>query len=210
MKNSIERTIKSKRDANPKQKALILQKAGELFWDRGYDHTSIRDIARAAGFEPSNIYYYFRNKEQILYDLVWQEIDQLIQSIKHLEENESGSPSERLRSVIQIHLDLTLKNQKSSLRLLPDAELKRLLPRHRVNVIRARDTYDRIIRQIIRSGMDKGDFTKGDEKLFGFAVASMIVRSRIWYSPKGKYSVAEIADFIFDIAMKGLGASVPD
>jgi AcrR family transcriptional regulator len=196
-------------DTSSKQKALILEKAGALFWDRGYDNTSIRQIARDCGFESSNIYYYFRNKEHILFELISEEINQVVRSIKHLEGDESGSPVDRLRSLIKIHCDLTLKNRRSSLRLLPDTELKRLSPRHRASIIRARDAYDRILRKIIRSGIDRGDFAQIDEKLADFSIASVIVRSRIWFSPKGKYTVEEIADFIFNFVTKGLAGLKP-
>ena len=194
-------------DTGSKQKALILEKAGALFWDRGYDNTSIRQIARTCDFKSSNIYYYFRNKEHILFELMSKELNQLIRSIKYLEEDECVSCVDSLRSLIKIHCDLTLKNRRSSLRLLPDTELKRLSPRHRAKIIQARDDYDRILRKIIRSGMDRGDFAQIDEKLAGFSIASVIVRSRIWFSPKGKYSVQEIADFIFDFVTKGLAGS---
>ncbi len=191
-------------DKSPKQKALILEKAGKLFWDRGYDNTSIRHIARECGFEASNIYYYFPNKEHILFELIWQEINQLVQSIKHLNTDGIHSPTDNLRELIKIHVELTLRDQKSSLRLLPDAELKRLTPRHRARVIKARDTYDQILRKIIRSGIDKGEFAQMDEKLVGFSIASSIVRSRIWFSNDGRYSVSEIADFIFNFVISGL------
>ena len=191
-------------DTSSKQKALILEKAGKLFWDRGYDNTSIRHIARECGFEASNIYYYFSNKEHILFELIWQEINQLVQSIKHLNADKNHSPADDLRELIKIHVDLTLRNRQSSLRLLPDAELKRLAPRHKTSIIKARDAYDQILRKIIRSGIDKGEFAQMDEKLAGFAIASAIVRSRIWFSNYGKYSVSEIADFIFNFVTYGL------
>jgi len=191
-------------DTGSKQKALILEKAGELFWDRGYDNTSIRQIAGACGFQSSNIYYYFHNKEHILFELMSKEVSQLVRSIKHLEKDGSGSCVDRLRSLIKIHCDLTLKNRKSSLRLLPDVELKRLSPRHRASVMQRRDAYDRILRKIIRSGIDRGEFAQIDEKLADFCIASVIVRSRIWFSPEGEYSVDEIADFILNFVTKGL------
>ncbi len=206
-KDGWSRIMPRRIDTGSKQKALILEKAGALFWDRGYDNTSIRQIARACDFKSSNIYYYFRNKEHILFELMSKEVNQLVRSIRHLEEDESGSCVDRLRSLVKIHCDLTLKNRRSSLRLLPDTELKRLSPRHRAKVIEARDAYDRILRKIIHSGIDTGDFAQIDEKLAAFSIASVIVRSRIWFSPKGTYSVQGIADFIFDFVTKGLAAS---
>ncbi|MBW1673368.1 MAG: helix-turn-helix transcriptional regulator, partial [Deltaproteobacteria bacterium] len=56
--------IKTKRKNRP-QKAKMLDKARRLFWKKGYNSTSMRDIARAYGCEPANIYNFFSNKEEI-------------------------------------------------------------------------------------------------------------------------------------------------
>ena len=45
-----------KSNKNSPQKQLIQDKAGSLFWEKGYDKTTMKDIARACGFEAGNIY----------------------------------------------------------------------------------------------------------------------------------------------------------
>jgi AcrR family transcriptional regulator len=180
-----------------------MAKARVLFSNQGYGKTSIKDIAKACGCEPSNIYNYFVSKESLLYEILREEMDWLVSSIKDLEDDATISPVEALRSLISNHVELTLSYRRLS-KLLFDEEMRSLLPAHRKEIIAYRDHYDRILRKIIRRGINSGDFTEVDEKLIGYSVASMIVRTRVWFRPRGRLSIEEIADTIFNFVFNGL------
>jgi len=181
----------------------ILDKARTLFWRKGYISTSMRDIAAAYGCKPANIYNFFPNKEEILFEVLLEEMEQIIAPIKHLEEDDGTTPEEQLRLVIVSHLKLTLSYRRSA-KLLFDVALDNLSRAKRKKIVDLRDTYDLIIRKILRRGMDAGCFREVDEKIAGFMLASMITRTRIWYHPKKGVSVEELADFIFEFALNGL------
>ena len=181
----------------------ILDKARTLFWRKGYISTSMRDIAAAYGCKPANIYNFFPNKEEILFEVLIEEMEQIIEPIKHLEEDDGTSPEEQLRLVIGSHLKLTLSYRRSA-KLLFDVALDNLSRAKRKKIVDLRDTYDRIIRKILRRGMGAGSFREVDEKIAGFMLASMITRTRLWYHPKKGVSVEELADFIFEFALNGL------
>lgn len=183
----------------------MLNKARALFWRKGYTSTTMRDIAAAYGCKPANLYNFFPNKEEILFEVLREEMEQIIEPIKHLEEDDRTSPEEQLRLVIESHLKLTLSYRRSA-KLLFDVALDHLSPSKRRRIVGFRDTYDRIIRKAIRRGIDSGCFRKIDEKLAGFMIASMITRTRIWYHLKKGVSVEELADFIFKLAINGLRA----
>ena len=187
----------------------ILDKARTLFWKKGYLATGMRDIAAAYGCKPANIYNFFSNKEEILYQVLLDEMEQIIDPIKHLEEDDGTTPEEQLRFVIESHLRLTLSYRRSA-KLLFDVALNNLSRAKRKKIVDLRDTYDRIIRKILRRGMDAGSFREIDEKIAGFMLASMITRSRIWYHPKKGVSVDELADFIFEFAVNGLRSEETD
>jgi len=93
---------------------------------------------------------------------------------------------------------------RRSAKLLFDVALDNLSRANRKKIVDLRDTYDRIIRKILRRGMDTGCFRNIDEKIAGFMLASMITRTRIWYHPKKGISVSDLADFIFEFALNGL------
>jgi AcrR family transcriptional regulator len=185
------------------QKAKMLETARRLFWEKGYNATSMREIAIAYGCRPANIYNFFSDKEEILFDVLREEMEQIINPIKHLEENDGASPIEQLRFIIESHLKVTLSYRRSA-KLLFDVALDSLSPDKRKKIIDFRDTYDRIIRKIIRRGIDTGYLPEVDVRLAGFMIASMITRTRIWFHPKKGVSVSELANFIFDFACNGL------
>jgi len=188
------------------QKAKMLEAARRLFWEKGYNATSMREIAISYGCRPANIYNFFSDKEEILFEVLREEMEQIIQPIKHLEEDDHTSPIEQLRCVIESHLKVTLSYRRSS-GLLFDVALDSLSPAKRKTIIDLRDTYDRIIRKVIRRGIDTGYFPEVDVRLAGFMIASMITRTRIWFHPKKGVSVSELADFISKFAFNGLMGS---
>ncbi len=185
------------------QKAKMLETARKLFWEKGYQAASMRDIGISYGCRPANIYNFFSDKEEILFEVLREEMEQIIDPIKHMEEEVDTSPVEQLRFIIESHLEVTLSYRRSA-KLLFDVALDSLSPEKRKKIIDLRDTYDRIIRKVIRRGIDAGYLPLVDVKLAGFMIASMITRTRIWFHPKKDISVSELADFIFKFALNGL------
>jgi TetR/AcrR family transcriptional regulator, cholesterol catabolism regulator len=185
------------------KKSQILDKAGTLFWQKGAHNTSMKEIADACNCRAANIYNYFESKEDILFEVIKDIHEQAVLSIKHLEEDEITSPVEQLRSLIKSHFGLLARIKRSNI-MLSDTGLKDLSPEHRKVIIRIRDIYDSIMRKVIRRGIDSGDFVVKDERIMTYLISSMIVRSGIWYSSKGRLSTDEVGDIIFDLAYKGL------
>jgi AcrR family transcriptional regulator len=181
----------------------MLNIARRLFWEKGYLSTSMADISKAYGCRPANIYNFFSDKEEILFEVLREEMDQIIHPIQHLEEENGLPPPEQLRLIIESHLKVTLSYRRSA-KLLFDVALDNLSPENRKKIIDLRDTYDRIIRNVIRRGIESKDWPEIDVKLAGFMIASMITRTRIWFHPKKGVSVNDLSDFIFKFALNGL------
>jgi AcrR family transcriptional regulator len=201
----MEKKFRKKRKSFESQKEKMMSKASVLFWKKGYQGTSMRDIAKAYGCKPANIYNYFPSKESILHETLQEQMQQLILLLKPLHEKDLN-PIEQLRLLIKNHLTHTL-SYKKSYKILFDVGLDYLSPAKRNDVIALRDEYDKILRQIIRNGIESEDFGKVDEKLAVYSIASMIVRTIIWYSSHGRLSIDQITEFIFNFALNGLKGS---
>ncbi len=184
-------------------KMKILQLARNLFWQNGYHGVSMRDLARAYGCQPANLYNHFKTKESILFAVLLEEMEQIIRPITHLEKEDDGDPVSQLRFIISSHLKITLSHRRSA-KMLFDVALGNLSNADRKVIISMRDTYDSIIRKVIQRGQKKGIFLSHDEKLVGFMISSMITRSRIWFHPRKGVTVNELAEFIFQFALGGL------
>ncbi|MEW6531293.1 MAG: TetR family transcriptional regulator [Thermodesulfobacteriota bacterium] len=187
------------------RKKRILALARNLFWQKGYHSVSMRDLAHAYGCQPANLYNYFKTKESILFEVLLEEMEQIIQPIAHIEAEEDGDPVEQLRLIIFGHLNVTLSYRRSA-KTLFDVALGSLSPRDRKVIVSMRDTYDRIIRKVIKRGQERGLFVSCDEKVAGFMIASMITRTRIWFHPGKGLTVAELAQFIFRFTLRAIGA----
>ena len=192
-----------RREDNGVRKKRLLAVARRLFWQNGYNSVSMRDLARAYGCAPANLYNYFKTKESILFEVLLEEMEGLIRPIEHIETAEDIDPIDEMRFIISTHLKVTLSYRKSA-KTLFDVALGSLLPANRKVIVSMRDTYDRIIRKVIRIGQDKGLFVPCNEKLVGFMIVGMITRSRIWFQPHKGVTFDQLAEFIFQFAMRGI------
>lgn len=185
------------------KKSWILDKAGVLFWEKGYHGTGMRDIAKACECKPANIYNYFEGKEDILFEVIREITEQAVMSIKFLEDDEGTDPVEQLRLLIANHFHVLTQMTRSN-KLISDTGLKDLSTDHRNVIIELRDKYDSIMRKVLRRGIESGDFSVKDERIVVYLISSFIVRSSIWFSPKGKYTADEISDMMFDFAYRAI------
>jgi AcrR family transcriptional regulator len=191
---------------NQKYKAQqneILETARELFWHKGYDGTSLKDIASSCGFETSNVYYYYKNKEEILYETLRIELDKLVDDTKQLEEDSLKNPVERLKAFIDTEVKKHLGEHRLQ-GMLTDSELSHLSAKHKRKIVELRNKHDDILSRIISDGITQGYFRDIDVKLTVYTISSAIIRSRIWFSPTGRVSIQEYSDFIFQFSVHAL------
>jgi AcrR family transcriptional regulator len=90
---------------------LILDKACEVFAEKGYHNTSVRDVAAATGVSPAGLYYYFQSKEELLHLILESCFSALL---KRIESEVVGveDPAARLRAIVRTHLDHFKRNGK--------------------------------------------------------------------------------------------------
>jgi AcrR family transcriptional regulator len=79
-------TIKERKE---RTRALLAQKAAELFVAKGFDHTTVEEIAQAAGISPRTFFRYFATKEEVVMSFLWLKIDQLLASLAMRPQDES-------------------------------------------------------------------------------------------------------------------------
>lgn len=187
-------------------KKKILAKARVLFGRKGYSETTIRDIAVAYGCEPANIYNYFQSKEAMLFEVLYEETQILVSNIRFLKHDEKTNPVEQLKIIFKVHGELALGEMKPG-KLMYDSELKKLTKKHQSMIIELRDEYDEILRLVIRRGINSGIFKNTDLKITSYALASTLMRLRVWYSNKGPLSKAQIISRLCNIALRTLGCN---
>ena len=185
------------------RKKQMMGKARVLFTRLGYSGASMKNLAEAFGCKPANIYNYFASKEDLLFEVLREEMEQIVQPVAHLEFDEISEPLDELLSFMQNHARVTLGYRRSA-KMLFDTELGHLSPAKRKVIVDLRRQYDRILVHIIEAGVEKGIFQPTNVKLAAYGIASMIARSRVWYSPRGGLNPDQVGEFLFHLILGGL------
>jgi TetR/AcrR family transcriptional regulator, cholesterol catabolism regulator len=95
-----------------RQLAKILEHVTAIFYEKGYERASIRDLSRASGMSLAGLYYYFESKEKLLYVIQKDLFVSVMELIRERLKGE-GDPEKRLRIFILGHLEYFLANPKS-------------------------------------------------------------------------------------------------
>jgi AcrR family transcriptional regulator len=90
----------------------ILEHATAVFYEKGYDAASMRDLSRASGMSLAGLYYYFESKERLLYLIQKHTFETVLLNLRVRLETIAGA-EERMRAFIANHLEYFLANRKA-------------------------------------------------------------------------------------------------
>ena len=184
----------------------ILKSAAAAFRKLGYHGATVEQIAAALRMKKGNLYYYFRNKEEILFACHQYSLDRLTQLLEEIDG--SGAAADvKLRRLIDAFVHTILDELHGTALFL---DLEALSPAHLKAVIARRDAFDKGVRRVIEEGMSSGVFAEGDPKLLAFALFGAVNWIPRWYSPDGPASSQEIADLFADFFVGGFRTARSD
>lgn len=142
----------------------ILEVAEDLFADKGFDGTSVRDIAGQAGVNLAMISYYFGSKEKLMASLVEYRANYTKGVLEELNKDENLSPWEKIDKLVDLYVDKILNNYRfhcimtSHLPTIQSSEIKEM-----ITDIKARNYEE--VKKIIQEGQRKKVFRKVDIEL---------------------------------------------
>ncbi len=196
------RRSKRPRNADPHAatRVDILKSAAKAFRKLGYHGATVEQIANALHMKKGNLYYYFRNKEEILFACHQYSLDRLMQLLEEVEASDLA-PDEQLRRLVHAFVHTILDELHGTALFL---ELEALTPAHLKTVIVRRDRFDHGVRQILEAGMARGLFERRDAKLRTFALMGAVNWIPRWFKPEGPASSQQIADAFADFFIAGL------
>ena len=177
-----------------------MKAAAAAFRRLGYHGATVEQIAQVLRMKKGNLYYYFRNKEDILFACHQYSLDQLIAILEAVEQSDL-QPDVKLRCLIVAFVHTILDELHGGALLLA---LEALSPSHLATVVARRDRFDRGIRQVLHEGIAAGLFAAGDPKLLSFAMLGAVNWIPRWYDPDGPSSSEEIAERFADYLIAGL------
>jgi TetR/AcrR family transcriptional regulator, cholesterol catabolism regulator len=178
----------------------ILKSAAAAFRRRGYYGASVDEIASALHMTKGNLYYYFKDKEDILFACHEFALDLLLRMLKKVEDS-SHPPQEKLRRVIVSFVHMMIDELRGTALTM---DVQALSASRRQKVIAKRDHLDRGIRRVITDGIKMGVFRNADPKLATFAILGSINWIPYWFDPQGEATSVEIGEEFAEQFISGL------
>lgn len=191
----------------PSTEDRVKSAAIRLFGAKGFAATGIREIAREANISVASLYHYMVTKDELLLSFMLDGLESLLGPANEAL-GKPGDPVSQMSSLIKIHIDFHCN--RASLAKVTDAEIRALSGEAQQQVLDLRDEYERLWLDVVSAGVADGSFQVDQPRLAVFALLEMCTGVSHWYSPKGKYSVTEIADYYVTLSLLALRCSEPD
>jgi AcrR family transcriptional regulator len=179
----------------------ILAAAVQLFAEYGYHAAPLRDIARIAGIQAASIYHHYPNKQSLLVEIMETHMQHLNSQLEHIM-REYDDPLERLQKAVENHIHLHTRYKAEF--FIIDTEIRSLERETRAHIISLRDTYDALLQELLRNGMERGVFRQSDVKVTSYAIIAMCTEVASWFRPGRRLTVQQVVDIYCQMIMQGL------
>ncbi len=178
----------------------ILEHATEVFYEKGYEGASMRDLSRHSGMSLAGMYYYFESKERLLYLIQKHTFSTIVERLRERLEGVSDS-EQRIRIFIQNHLEYFLANQKAMKVLSHEDDV--LKNGYGAEIAAIKREYYRICIELL-DGLkrDRGlDFSSRIAVLSLFGMMNWIYT---WYNQRADGNAQALAQDMGDIFLQGV------
>ena len=179
----------------------IIEAAAKIFSEKGYNATSMQDIADAVHLQKASLYHHFSSKQEILVDILDNALD-LINNRLELVMAQSLSPNKKLRQAMVSYFKTIAENQNLAAVLL--MEMKSLDPELKARQASRREKFESIWKELIEEGRQQDIFHRMDPSITGRAILGIMNWSVTWYRRDGPRSAEDIANLFADLVLDGL------
>lgn len=187
----------------------IIAVATEYFGENGYEDTKWADVARAVGLGPTALYHYFESKQQCLFEILAEAVEDARAEFLQLS---AGEFTEAFPAVVRGAFEYTDREARRARVLVAEQGLvrhPRAAPREenaRLLAFSLLKEYESGWRDLLAAGMSAGAIPPVDPDLLARAVLGAYNSVWAWYRPEGRLGLAEVADFYVPrlLALAGL------
>jgi AcrR family transcriptional regulator len=184
-----------------KRASNVYRVAAEIMCHKGYEATSMNDIAEAAGLTKAGIYHYIRGKEDLLFGIMTYAMDNVEQGII-APALEVADAEERLHTILECHTRSVIEGTGAVTIVLE--EMTALTPAHRRVITSRKRAYFEFIRRTLQQLAEEGKLRNVNPTTAAFSLLGMILWISRWYRRDGKIAPPEALKDYLEIAMNGV------
>lgn len=183
-----------------RKKEEIIQAAVSVFMEKGYTGTTMEDVAAKLLMTKGSVYYYFKDKQELLYQSQKMLLEKSIENIEAIKQAQDLPVIERLRKSMIVHIEYLI-SERSGFETMVDPE--RYFSETQVEkIIKLRNNYEKNFDQLLTEGIERNIFASLDIKIVRNIILGAMNWVIQWYSPKGEKDEREVAELISDYLLR--------
>ena len=168
----------------------IREEASHLFFQLGYEGTTLDAIAQRLEVTKPFLYTHYANKTELLYDICQTGILQSLNAIQRVMDSPLDSATERLSRLVEEVLDIIFEFQEFI--VVYEREEKNLTANQAREIREHRSLFDHKLAEILEQGRETGEFLICDGVLTANTIGGMMTWVALWYRPEGKQTRHQI------------------
>jgi len=183
------------------RKQELLQKISDLFYKKGYEKTSIRDISLHLGMTNAGLYHYFKNKQEMLFDIMIYGIEDALVTMRR-ELPHIKSAEDKIAWIVLAQIKFYSDNRSQTKVLVHE---RGAIEAKYAEIIGEKEKeYVEFIKQVVGQIIQENSYISISVEVATFCLLGMLNWLVHWYNPGGKVSPDELASNITTIFLKGL------
>jgi AcrR family transcriptional regulator len=190
-----------------KTEAALREAAVGLIARLGYEAVTMRRLAAEVGVQAAALYRYYPTKEELLFTLMREHMDGLIESWETARPA-AVDPIARLAAFVENHIRFHVERRHST--HVSNMELRSLSPQRLTAILKLRGQYEKELRHILRHGAETGAFRIDDVTLTAMAIIQMITGVIVWFRPDERLSVEQVTETYHKMTMRLVGADTEE
>ena len=173
------------------RRADLIRVSARLFREKGFDGTTIRDIADAVGMRSGSPFYHFKSKQEILAAVMEEGLNSGLPAAEAIVAGDLA-PRARFRALLRSHLELVLGEGHDFVPVLL-YDWRSLTPELRERVKILRDRYDRLWQDTVKE-LTAAGLLRSDSAVARLLLMGAINYTVLWYKPGQGSNLDQIAD----------------
>jgi AcrR family transcriptional regulator len=180
----------------------ILGHATDVFYEKGYEGASMRDLSRATGMSLAGLYYYFESKEKLLYLIQKHTFDTVVSSVRRKLDSISD-PEQKIRTFVHNHLEYFLANKEAMSVLSHEDDT--LQGGYGQEVAKIKREYYLICVNLVKElRASRGVESDGADRMSVLSLFGMMNWIYTWHNPRFDADANELSRSMSDIFLRGV------